>query len=451
MKTYDVRIWKIEPVVGKRTTSYRLRWRVATEKHSKTFSRRALADSFRSTLVKAASNGEPFDTVTGLPESLARQQNSRTWLDHAMAYVEMKWPRASAKHRTSIAESLAVVTPVLVGSDRGMPTKAVIRKALYGWAFDMGARKQEPDKEGAAAIAWLRKASLRVTDLDEPAVIRKALDALALKLDGKPAAASTVRRKRATFYNCLRYAVELRLLPANPIDVIQWKAPEQEEQVDPRVVVNAAQAKRVITAVRGAGPTGERLETFFGCLYYGGTRPGEAMALREEDCLLPLKGWGALTLSRSEARAGSRWTDDGGVRDQRGLKHRPRQATRIVPIPPLLVAMLRRHISKYGVGPDGRLFRTQKGRSVSESVYGPLWQRARTAALTSTEERSMLAKRPYDLRHAAVSLWLNAGVPVTEVAARAGHSVAVLLKVYAKCLDGQAQEANARIEAALAA
>jgi hypothetical protein len=35
------------------------------------------------------------------------------------------------------------------------------------------------------------------------------------------------------------------------------------------------------------------------------------------------------------------------------------------------------------------------------------------------------------------------------VAARAGHSVAVLFRVYAKCLDGAAATANARIEAAL--
>jgi integrase len=62
-----------------------------------------------------------------------------------------------------------------------------------------------------------------------------------------------------------------------------------------------------------------------------------------------------------------------------------------------------------------------------------------------------MAARPYDLRHAAVSLWLNGGVPATEVAARAGHSVDVLLKVYATCIDGQAELVNRRIEAALAA
>lgn len=44
-----------------------------------------------------------------------------------------------------------------------------------------------------------------------------------------------------------------------------------------------------------------------------------------------------------------------------------------------------------------------------------------------------------------VSQWLNSGVPAPEVAARAGHSVDVLLKVYAKCIDGQEQEMNGRI------
>jgi hypothetical protein len=36
-------------------------------------------------------------------------------------------------------------------------------------------------------------------------------------------------------------------------------------------------------------------------------------------------------------------------------------------------------------------------------------------------------------------------VPATEVARRAGHGVAVLLKIYAHCIDGQADAANKRI------
>jgi hypothetical protein len=43
----------------------------------------------------------------------------------------------------------------------------------------------------------------------------------------------------------------------------------------------------------------------------------------------------------------------------------------------------------------------------------------------------------------------DSGVPATEVARRAGHGVAVLLKIYAHCIDGQATAANQRIADAL--
>ena len=52
-------------------------------------------------------------------------------------------------------------------------------------------------------------------------------------------------------------------------------------------------------------------------------------------------------------------------------------------------------------------------------------------------------------RHAAVSLWLNAGVPATQVAEWAGHSVNVLLRVYATCIVGQDEAARHRIQAML--
>jgi hypothetical protein len=40
-------------------------------------------------------------------------------------------------------------------------------------------------------------------------------------------------------------------------------------------------------------------------------------------------------------------------------------------------------------------------------------------------------------------------VPATKVARRAGHGVAILLKIYAHCIDGQADAANQRITDAL--
>ena len=57
--------------------------------------------------------------------------------------------------------------------------------------------------------------------------------------------------------------------------------------------------------------------------------------------------------------------------------------------------------------------------------------------------------RPYDLRHAALSLWLASGAPPAEVAARAGHSVRVLLTIYAHGMPGCDQIASQHIEEAL--
>jgi hypothetical protein len=73
-----------------------------------------------------------------------------------------------------------------------------------------------------------------------------------------------------------------------------------------------------------------------------------------------------------------------------------------------------RHIARYDTGraeravPGGRLFRGTRGGMLSESVYGRAWHAARNAALSPELTATALARRPYDLRHAALSLWLNA-------------------------------------------
>jgi integrase len=89
-----------------------------------------------------------------------------------------------------------------------------------------------------------------------------------------------------------------------------------------------------------------------------------------------------------------------------------------------------------------------QGKTLSFGTTYRVWAADRAAAFTDAEYVSPLARRPSDLRHAAVSLWLNVGVPPTQVAEWAGHSVNVLLKVYAKCIYGQDEVARTRIEAA---
>lgn len=122
-----------------------------------------------------------------------------------------------------------------------------------------------------------------------------------------------------------------------------------------------------------------------------------------------------------------------------------------MPSPPALTRLPARTLGSFGTGPDGLLFGGVRGGELAESTYCRVWRKARAAALDPAEVASPLARRPYDLRHAAVSTWLNAGVPPTQVAAWAGHSVAVLLQIYAECLAGQEEAARRRIDAVLGA
>jgi integrase len=251
------------------------------------------------------------------------------------------------------------------------------------------------------------------------------------------------------FHNALEYAVERELLAQNPLTALKTKKSRTVEAVDKRVVVSPDQAVRLLDAVRGQGRNGRHLMAFFGLLYYGALRPAEAAALSKDDIALPDQGWGELYLPRSAPTTGAAWGDNGQRRDRRALKHRPREEVRTVPSAPPLTELLHQHLTEFGTAPDGRLIRGARGGDLSDSTYGRIWQKAREQALTPDEMASPLARRPYDLRHAAVSTWLNGGVPPTQVAEWAGHSVAVLLRVYAKCIAGQDETARDQIGRAL--
>ncbi len=243
--------------------------------------------------------------------------------------------------------------------------------------------------------------------------------------------------------------MEAQLLSDNPIPKVSWSLPEPvEEELAPEGVASPEQARALLRAVGQQGDRGRRLVAFFGCLYFAAARPGETIALKRSQCFLPRRGWGPLRLQETRPRAGSAWTDSGEAHDRRGLKKRSRKAVRAVPIPPELVAMLRWHIDAYGTAPDGRLFR--RGGLLQESGYGQAWARTREAALPAEDLAAGLAERPYALRHAGLSTWLASGVDPQTVAKRAGHSVAVLLRVYAKFINNSDETANAKIAARLA-
>ena len=120
-----------------------------------------------------------------------------------------------------------------------------------------------------------------------------------------------------------------------------------------------------------------------------------------------------------------------------------------MPTHPELTRILRDHLANFGPADDERLFAGVRGGELPTITYRRAWIRARQLALTPAEQASPLARRPYDLRHACLSTWLNGGVYPTQVAEWAGHSVDVLLRIYAKCIAGQDELAKRRIDEAL--
>jgi integrase len=323
--------------------------------------------------------GLEFDPLTGEPTACNVPEPAIvTWYQEATAYAAMKWPALAAHSRASLADALATVTPALIRPyTRRRPDPREMRTALYQHAFNP-ARPAEPGSPAEQILDWTQQASLPVGCLSEPTVLRTALEALTFRLDGSRAAANTIIRKRIALHGVLGCAAEAGLLPDNPLDNFGWQVPQSSAAIDPAVVASPAQVSALLDAVARTWP---EMTAFFGCLYYAALRPEEAVALRHADSHLPGSGWGMLRLAAAAPRTAAACTSSGTSHEQRGLKHRPDGTIRMVPAPPVLVAMLRAHHAAYGAAPDGRLFQGTRGGPLSGSLYGRAWHVATRSPL----------------------------------------------------------------------
>ncbi|MCP2343694.1 tyrosine-type recombinase/integrase [Actinomadura rupiterrae] len=421
---------------------------MATATFGRSFLTKALAENYRNDLMLAARDGEAFSTATGEP--LSWERSAETVYAHARAFMKLRWSDGGADNtRRSLAENLTAVVVASLDarhSKRDRPDGKVLRRAVASWALRPSSWEVDPPEEVARALAWVAAASRPMQDFAEADAIRNLLTALDTGWRGKPLKHASVQRRRAALHAMLDHAVERKLLAVNPLGGLKVRRRRVSDRIDPRQVPSLRQARRLLAAV----PDGYgHLAAFYATLYYAGTRPGEARALRVDDCTLPASGWGSLLLAASRPEVPAEWTDDGDRFRERELKHRAPGDVRPVPIPPALVRILRDHIAAFGAAPDGRLFWEGAGRTpLGGQLYRRIWRRVRKAALSPEEHASVLAVRPYDLRHGCASLLLSNGVPSTEVARRLGHSVAMLHTTYAHWLENLETEANARMDAA---
>ena len=465
--TFDVRIHEISIYKGSRTTTYKVRWQVAGRRLTEPFKTSGLAESFRSDLLAAARKGTAFRIADGLPVSMAQKSNTMGWYDFACAFVDMKWPHVAATTRRTHAEAMTSATVAMLANKRGKPDDKLIRRALCRWGFNTK-RRNDPTipADAAGALRWVKEHCRQVSALKDPEVLRHVLNSVTLKLDGTPYASSVSSRRRKILGTAMGYAVERELLNNNPIPALQWTPPRTSHVIDRRRVPNPIQARTLLNAVGNQRRSGHRLKAFFGCLYFAAMRPEEAVALSKPNLSLPTQkwnekeqlwafpegedGWGEFYLEDAEPHAGKDWTDTGNNRDARHLKQRAPGEIRVVPCCPELTVLIHEHIREFGFTQDGRLFTGERNSNeLPKLTIVRTWKLARMAVFTKEVAKTALAATPYDLRHAAVSTWLNGGVPPTTVAEWAGQSVEILLRIYAKCLDGTDAAIRQRVQIAL--
>jgi len=482
MISYSVKVFDIFEVPSTKDggePSWRLRWKVKGRKNrcSQNFATLTAADSFRSDLIAARNAGEPFDVETGLPLSMLRRQRqaeakpAKSHFEHARDYAAMKWPDLSGRSRETTAFVLTAITSVLVSDQPRRPADSDIWRVLYKYTFqparwpdDERPRRvkaprgsMELTSRDQIALDWISRASIAADQLKQASMTRKALSILkeARRREGDVTAV-TFRRRRGVLSNYYSYLIEEGVLEYNPLDKVKRTEKQLAKSVAPvdkEVAFGPEVALELLTALTYVGSykraRGRRLVVFFALIMFGALRNEEALGLRIGDCQLPESGWGRLTLRKTKPTAGKDWTDTGDIHDDRGLKGRDEDEDRPVPIPPILVRILQAHIREFGVAADGRIVQNERGGIPVNSTLSRAWKEARELALTPDQVKSKLAETPYTGRHSAVSMHLSAGMDPADIAERAGNSVEVLLRIYAKFVLGREETNNKKVDSVL--
>lgn len=413
---------------------YRVKWRIDGTDRTRSLKTRVEADRLRTRLQDAAVAGLRFDRATGLPEAWVAHQ--ATWFEWSVTWIGHKWPRWAGNTRRSAVETLVALTPHLTRPG-APPAPAGLGDHLRTVAYNPASAE--------VASPWLERWSIPLGEIT-PAVIEATLDAATTRRDGRPMSATVARRRKNMLGSVLRSAVRHELVDRNPMERVEWRALERDTTLDVSTVASFVEVCRAVDLAARLESGGARYAALFALVGMAGLRPSEVAGLDIGDLDLPATGWGLAVLRGATTSPGARYTADGETWEDKGLKQRAHDAVREVPLPPPLVAELRRHLERFPSG--AKVFTNVDGRPVSAANYGPVWERVRKKLWPG--DHPLAATTVYDLRHAAATTMLRSGVMAAEVARRLGHSVDVLMRVYAGVLDDERDRSNSLIEAELA-
>lgn len=465
--SHKIKLWGPKPRTGGKT-GWRVRWAVAGHERTVTMPEEA-AKNFHSRLKTAwKTDGEAFDIVSGLPVSMAlaelqraqEERESLTVIKAITEYIDTKWDDASAKHRANLAEVLMWATMALLPRTRSKGDAVAVRRALRTRQFNT-LHRAEATAEEQRWMRWAQENCPPITYLGDLSNVRKVLGDMQKQFNGKPRSANCKRRARSILNGFIEYAAEQSWVSTNQVAALPRSRKKSSDAIDRRRVANSEQKDTFIDSVRELS-NGHRYVAYFALQAYAGLRPEEAIDFRRDDLELPseirdlplheltatqMECMATLHIHETAPVAGSRWTDSGQVRDDRGLKQRERQESRTIPSEPKLTRLLIEHLihKNFVEGPSGEINTRPNGELLADSTIRKKFHAARAATLTPTQQQTMLLERPYDLRHSCISEWLADVGDTAMVAEWAGHSISVLLRVYAKCIDGRETIARQRI------
>ena len=403
-----------------------VRYAIDGRHRSRSFRTRVEAERYRGSLLQAVQAGDRFDVASGEPESWQPALCDVGVHDWARRWLGEQWSEWQPRTRASATEALARFVSIAVEPTAKPPEG--LRVYLY--------TALAPGSDGgrdARLEKWMVRHCLTLGDLDCDRIAgidRK----LAVKLDGSPMAANTANRIRIVARACVQGAIDAGGVP---VDVwpqrsktrARRKVARTNRSVDVRALPGPSVMAAAIDAIVTHQPGSRAFRVMTAVAYYAGLRPSEVVMLRVRSLLVPADGWGRLEVTEADISF-----DEPGE---------PKTGPRSVPIPPVLVVMLREWVDQNNLtNPDALLFRTRNDTRPSGSNWIRAWHRA----LESVGQKPL---RVYDCRHAAATTWLRAGMPLAETARRLGHSVETLVSTYVGALDDEEHIANQRVDTIL--
>lgn len=218
------------------------------------------------------------------------------------------------------------------------------------------------------------------------------------------------------------------------------------DKVDPDLVMDPVEVRRMAALCAQVEP---RYDAFVRIQDFCGLRPGEAIEVRRRDLTFPRGRPAVVTVRSTHSSVPSRFLTEGETR-RRPLKGRGEKASRPVPMPAEVAACVAEHMKRFvSPEPDALAFTAPAGGRINLSnFHRDVWKDARQQAFPAGSP--LRGVRRHDLRHSAITAWLNAGVPLKTAQAWSGHrTLSVLLDTYMGVMRGDEELAMARYEAAL--